>query len=108
MIRKFIIPANVFTREDMNKINSLIKNGPLAVEDMITINSLLEMRMEILQTKFKIFDEDYKRVADGHTGDFDYLCNISNRRAELYQQIEKLKKDILNNKEVIDHEERQS
>jgi hypothetical protein len=110
--KSITIPANVFTGEEIRQICSIGGNGPISLEDIKAVNSVLEMRMETLQTQFREVDEDYKRVtkkfADGHAGDFDYLCSVSSRRAELHKQIESLKKAILKNKEVIDHEERQS
>ena len=108
--KKIIVPVESLTKEEMEKLNSLLTNshGPLALEEMVSINSLLITRIETLQTQFKKVDEDYRRVADGHAGDFDYLCSVSSRRAELYQQIESLKKAILRNRKVIEDEERQS
>ena len=108
--KSITVPVEALTKEEMEKLNSLLTNshGPLALEEMVSINSLLITRMETLQTQFREVDEDYKRVADGHTGDFDYLCSVSSRRAELYQQIESLRKAILKNRKVIENEERRN
>jgi hypothetical protein len=105
--RNLVIPIGSLTQEEKNVINSLIVGGSLSLEEIKSINSLLIERMKTLQTQFREVDEDYRRVADGHTGDFDYLCSVSSRRAELYQQIESLKKAILKNRKVIENEEKQ-
>lgn len=106
--RNIVIPIAALTLEEKEYINSLISTGSLCLEEIRSVNSLLTGRMKSLQLQFKGVDEDYKRVADGHAGDFDYLCSISSRRAELYQQIESLKKAIMKNRKVIEDEERQS
>lgn len=103
--KNIIIPVGVLTQEEKKIVNSLISKGSLSLEEIKSINSLLIKRMDTLQLQYKKVDEDYQKVADGHTGDFDYLCNVSTRRAELYHQIKRLKETILKNKEVIDNEE---
>ena len=91
----------------MKQITSLIKNGPLTIEEIKSVNSVLEMRLETLLTQFREVDEDYKRITASHIEDFDHLCNVSSRRAELHKQIESLKTAIVRNLEVIDDEENQ-
>ena len=105
--KSITVPVEALTEEEMKNVMSLVMTGSLTLEEIKSINSLLIKRMETLQTQFRQVDEDYKRVADGHTGDFDYLCNVSSRRAELYQQIESLKKAIVKNRKVIEDEENQ-
>ena len=105
--KNIIIPIGVLTKEEQKDILSIIKKGTLSIEEMKTINSTLTKKMEMFQAEYKRVDEEYQKVADGHTGDFDYLCSVSSRRAELYQQIESLKKAILKNRKVIEDEENQ-
>jgi hypothetical protein len=104
--KSITVPVEALTEEEMKNVMSLVMTGSLTLEEIKSVNSLLSMRMETLQTHFREVDEDYKRVADGHAGDFDYLCSVSSRRAELYQKIESLKKAILKNRKVIEDEER--
>lgn len=106
--KNIIIPIGVLTKEEQKSILSLIKKGSLSIEEMKTINSTLTKRMEMFQTEYKRLDEDYQKVADGHTGDFTYLCDVSNRRAVLYHKIKRLEEAIFRNREVIINEERQS
>lgn len=105
-IKSITVPVEALTEEEIKNVMSLVMTGSLTLEEIKSVNSLLIKRMETLQTQFKRVDEDYKRVDDGHTGDFDYLCSVSRRRAELYQQIESLKKAFLKNMKVIEDEEK--
>ena len=105
--KSITVPVEALTEEEMKNVMSLVMTGSLTLEEIKSINSLLSMRMETLQTQFREVDENYKRITASHIEDFDYLCSVSSRRAELYQQIEKLKKAILNNKEVIIDEDNQ-
>lgn len=107
MIKIFTVPVNGLTQEEKNKIHFLLMKSPVSLEEKKTVNALLMKRLETLQLQYKRIDEDYRRVADGHTGDFEYLCNVSSRRAELYKTIENFKNAILKNKKVIDDEEHQ-
>ena len=106
-IKSITIPVNVFTKEEVTQITSLIKDGPLAVEEIKCVNSVLGLRLETLLTQFREVDEDYKRITASHIEDFDHLCSVSSRRAELHKQIESLKTAIVRNLEVIDDEENQ-
>lgn len=106
--KSITVPVETLTEEEMKNVMSLVMTGSLTLEEIKSINSLLTMRMETLKTQFREVDEDYMRIMAGRIEDFDYLCSVSSRRAELHKQIESLKKAILKNKEVIDHEERQS
>ena len=106
--KNIIIPIGVLTKEEQKDILSFIKKGSLSIEEMKTINSTLTRRMEMFQKEYKRVDEDYQKVADGHTRDFTHLCVVSNRRAVLYHKIKRLEEAIFRNREVIINEERQS
>jgi len=105
--KNIIIPIGVLTKEEQKDILSLLKKGSLSIEEMKTINSTLTKRMEMFQKEYKRVDEDYQKVADGHTGDFTYLCDVSNRRAVLYHKIKRLEEAIFRNRKVIENEENQ-